>query len=326
MLNNAGEEVPKNEVYQAKRNFLRAQGSNVRHKFLQYLRKNGVQHVVEKLKVLGFSPVACDASEMPHNKKWNNFAEVLYTFWILYCEYEGHSRTSKWARKLLLYLFYGYYDNHKGRMWPVVRQVHRMCTTGRHRFAKFTEKCFVTLFQLLNREPELVQFLTDKGEGSPPLRYLMAVEEGLRNHGKDIYSMGSHAMRSALDWSLVICWKKREAYIAAGRKKLGRFCYEQWDHYKLQDYQERHALAATFYNRHLALSNGDPIGTLPDPPEWSNPVPAKKSTKSKKRKRTAKRIVSVEAKKSKTEEDTEVLMFDPSSGQMVQILSSSDEE
>ena len=170
-------------------------------------------------------------------------------------------------------------------MWPVIRQVHRMCTTGRHRFAKFTEKCFVSLFQLLDREPDLVRFLTDKGEGTPPVRYLMAVEEGLREHGRDIYSMGSHAMRSALDWSIVACWKKREAYIAAGRKKLGRFNYEQWDHYKLQDYQERHILSATFYARHLALSNGDPIGTLAEPPEWSNPPPENETTNTKSKKR-----------------------------------------
>lgn len=46
--------------------------------------------------------------------------------------------------------------------------------------------------------------MTDKGVGKPPLAYLAAVENGFREHGKDIHAMGTNALRFTLIMYLFI--------------------------------------------------------------------------------------------------------------------------
>ena len=126
---------------------------------------------------------------------------------------------------------------------------------------------------LLQDHPEYKVYLTDKGAGKPPISYLRAVEEGLREHGKDIHAMGTNALRSANDWKMIPVWKKREAYIAVGRYVAGQLGYEQWDHFRYQDYIDRMVLSLTFYRRHLSLSTGESnVLNLAPPEAWSKPV------------------------------------------------------
>ena len=98
-------------------------------------------------------------------------------------------------------------------------------------------------------------FFTGKEE--PPLEYLVAFEEGLRNYSTDIHALGSHPCRSRKYWAQIALWRKREAYIALGRYLLGRKPdYRQWDCFLFVDYQDRQALAKTYVARHHPLSNG----------------------------------------------------------------------
>ena len=151
--------------------------------------------------------------------------------------------------------------------------MHRLTTNGRHRFAANAAKCFSKFVELVQKYPQFKVHLTDKGKGKPPLDYLKAVEEGLREHGKDIHSMGTNALRSPKDWEMIPAWKKREAYIAVGRYLNGKFGYEQWDHFRYQDYVDRMVLSLTFYRRHLPLSNGKSKVLKMEPPkQWLSPV------------------------------------------------------
>ena len=310
------------ETYSFTRNHLRAKGNNQAHKYLVYCRKAAVLALWDYFKKIGLTPIAVDSKNMPSKMSWNNFAECLWTAWFFLCDYDGIPESLETALRLQYYLFFALYDNGKGRMWPVLRCIHRFSTNGRHRFARTAHKCFAKFFQLLNDEPNLIQFVNDQGKGSPPLRYIAAVEEGLREYGKDVHSMGTNALRSPNDWSIVPNWKKREAYIAAIRYKWEYFNYEQWDHFLLRDYVDRQTLTTTFRQRHLKYSNGEAIGhLLPAIQEIEVSPPLRRRGRSN-------NVMKTEDNKVHTkdmEEPCEVLMFDPLSGEMVQIISSDDE-
>jgi len=56
------------------------------HKQMVFLNRYSVYNVLEKLRDMGLFPVIM--KDTPHGR-WCNFAQVLYTFAILYCHYEG---------------------------------------------------------------------------------------------------------------------------------------------------------------------------------------------------------------------------------------------
>ena len=101
-----GEEVPHEGSYKAHDHPSRAKGSKKTHKLLTFLNVSSVNKAVADLKDLGLYPVRC--KYMPDGSDWNNFAQVLYSFWILYCYYEGITRTQELARQVLVYLFYAH--------------------------------------------------------------------------------------------------------------------------------------------------------------------------------------------------------------------------
>ena len=69
------------------------------------------------------------------------------------------------------------------------------------------------LFSLLDQHPEWEEYLQDKGTGDAPVEYLVAVEEGLRNFGKEQAAFGKFAMDSLKEWVVVARFKKSECYI-----------------------------------------------------------------------------------------------------------------
>ena len=317
-------EVP-TAAYTVGKNFLRAKGSNAPHKFMTFLRKPAVLHANEMCRKFNLFPNACDADQMPNGEPWNNFAEVLWSWIIFYCDFEGWTISSEMFTTICLYVFHGSFDNHKGRMWPVIRGIHRFTTMGRSRYMNIAPQAFSKLFALLKKEPELARYLDDRGEAKDvPFRYLAAVEHGIRESAKDIHGMGTNALRSPEDYKMVPAWKKREAYIAGGRHHLGTFGYEQWDHFLFEDYIQRHALAKTFFERHYHLSNGEAMGKL---------LPALKTKKSKvksksvaQHRKRVKKEVKVDSHADEADEKC-VYFIDHETGAMVQVIDdSSDDE
>lgn len=115
------------------------------------------------------------------------------------------------------------------------------------------------------------------GRGKPPIEFLIAFEEGLREYRCCVHSLGTRPLRSPTYWrESVDVWRKKEAYIALGRFLHGEApgeCslltlisprvlilslvgYRQWDCFKFADYVSRRQLGETFVKRHLPLSNG----------------------------------------------------------------------
>ena len=126
------EEIPDGEYQERKKSRMprrvrrTSRNSHKAHKSLRFLNMTSVNNVILILKNLGLYPVRVDAKNMPNGEVWDNFAEVLYTFWIYYCDHQGVVKSSLMARKILLYLFYGVFDGPRGRRkWPVVRGIHR---------------------------------------------------------------------------------------------------------------------------------------------------------------------------------------------------------
>ena len=115
---------------------------------------------------------------------------------------------------------------------------------------------FIAAFK--NSAGEWTAFLNDNGDGSPPVEYLMLVEDGLRASSEDIYVMGTKPLRSPEHWGKnVDTWRKIESYIALARFLLG--CsqeYKQWDCFRFEDYVQRMSLTKTFDTRHYPLSDG----------------------------------------------------------------------
>lgn len=142
---------------------------------------------------------------------------------------------------------------------------------------------FITLYRV--NESQWKPFIDDKGEGDPPVEYLAAFEEGLREYGHNVHSLGTRPFRSRTYWGKnVDKWRKREAYIALGRAVLGYSAgYKQWDNFSFQDYVSRAVMSKTFLKRHLPLSDGqDEIhfkGKLTFP--WSKYEDKKKKTRVK---------------------------------------------
>lgn len=214
---------------------------------------------------------------MPGGKKaWSNFPNVLYTAHAVYCALEGLSRTSDKAREVLLFFFYGLYcwetklykTNSEGkrvptetvlREKPLIFHFHKKLVSGRSRYHRNIELNFAKFINAYNlSDGAWEKFLTDHGEGSPPVEFNIFLEDGLRLTAlSDIYTMGLRPLRSREHWARVGRERKLELWIA-----VGRFClklsleYKQWDCYVLADFINRQALMHTFEKRNLPLSDG----------------------------------------------------------------------
>jgi len=314
-----GEEVPEHQAYLHKTS-KRPKVCHKPHKQLPFLCVSSVNKAIRDLKNLGLYPVRVQAENMPNNKNWDNFARVLHTFYVLYCNYQGLVSTSARARQVHLYVFYANFDGPRGRKWPVIRAIHRMVTNGRHRFAATSTKHFWEFFKFLDTNPHLLDKLNDKGVGGVPAAYTAFVENGMRSHGDDLHAMGTNAMRSGEDWKNVPRWMKREAYIAAVRTKWGRGNYWQWDHFSWQDYIEREDLALTFYKRHLPLSDGKQHWDerlVRNPLSWGTTTP-KKTTK-KKRSRTSRSLSAPSKAEASSASSPDVMIYDPELGKLVPV-------
>ena len=176
--------------------------------------------------------------------------------------------TSDMSRKVLLFIFYGYYtcvtkDSKKRTMTkvkPIYDWIHRKTSNGRSRYVtglKANFQRFITLY----RKPANQSWrtlLVDNGEAKAPMEYLIAFEQGLRNYSTDVHTMGTHPLRTPYYWGKVDQWRKREAYIALARFLLEEKAdYRQWDCFRFSDYTLRQKLARTFNKRHFPLSDGN---------------------------------------------------------------------
>jgi len=203
---------------------------------------------------------------MPSGLQWNNYPDCLYRTHAVYCGKEGLSRSSDLAKQVLYFMFYGHYmwstKNSKKelvtRTKPFIFFLHKKMVGARSRYAQKVPQNFEKFIQLFYKNKETwTPYLMDHGKGNPPIEYLIAFEEGLRNYGTCVHSLGTRPLRSRKCWSNVAKWRKTEAYIALGRYLLKADTgYKQWDCFRFVDYTMRRALSLTFQVRHLPLSNG----------------------------------------------------------------------
>lgn len=233
------------------------------HPELRFLRKASVVGAVDAMKNRCMYPVRCKAEDMPTGEPWDNYAQCLYNFYAEYCFREGLSITSDLSRDVLLFVFYGQFEwNYKRktstytRVKSVLFWLQKKVSQGRSRFARGAERYF-SKFVKLAKKNDWDKFLRDK-ESDPPVEYLSAVEEGLRNYSEDVYTMGSHVLRSPTHWKRVAKWRKREAFIAIMRVLCGfQSYYKQWDCFLFTDYVFRQEMAQIFNLRHYPLSDGN---------------------------------------------------------------------
>ena len=182
-----------------------------------------------------------------------------------------------------MYLCYG-----KGKLekkWaPVMSIFHRKLQVGLHRFTgeKKIKKHWSQLFKLFETDPDLKDFLTDKGEAEAPIEYLVTVEQGLRSFGKDKFAFGTFAMDSETEWhDSSLNWRKRECFISMARYVLGLGGYAKYIHFRWSDFVSRSVMTKTFNNRHVQYSSGESrLTELSNPAEWDSPLNRRKRKRS----------------------------------------------
>ena len=151
------------------------------------------------------------------------------------------------------------------RRWPSLERSlsFSTCTKrwwgGRSRFAAKVPHHFAKFISLFEKNKDAwTEYLMDKGEGNPPVEYLVAFEEGLRNYADCVHSLGTRPLWSKQAWRNVAKWRKREAYIALARYLLRADSgYKQWDCFRFADFTMRVTMGLTFENRHYRLSDGE---------------------------------------------------------------------
>ena len=262
-----GEEIPdfKEAIYECCKSRVYRKNATKPHPDLTFLRKACVIAAVDALKDKCVYPVRCKASNMPNHLPWDNFAQCLYTFYAEYCFREGLAMTSDLSREVLLYIFFGNFAwSYKrksvshSRVKPVLFWLQKKVTQGRSRFTKNAEIYFEKFVRLVKEKTTWQTYLQDKGQGTPPVEYLAAVEEGLRAYSVDIHTMGTNVLRSPQHWKDVAKWRKREAFIAIMRVLCDfHSYYKQWDCFLFSDYVFRQQMAKIFDLRHYPLSDGN---------------------------------------------------------------------
>ena len=118
---------------------------------------------------------------------WTNIPFAVWKFLCKYMRAEKLTNSNGKAKLLALYCFYGkYYDIKNKKDYSIIRAIHLKLTNGRRRFTKGIQEVFHDFFKLLADQPQLQSFLEDGGVGKPPPEYMVAVEKGLRNMGKNV--------------------------------------------------------------------------------------------------------------------------------------------
>ena len=266
------------------------------HKDIPLFRAVSVTKTILYMVNGGWYPVSCTPASMPNGKRWDNFASCLYHFHALYCWLEGLARTSREAREVLLYVFYGTYKWKTKmketkvvvtRTKPFLFFLVKKMNNGRSRFVKDLEENFKMFLSYLSKHPQHKKFLDDKGSGSPPVEYLWLVEMGFRAYADNVHAMGASPLRSRRYWGEVDKWRKRECYISLVRFVLnsGQMSYRHWKNFLFTDYTLRQRSTLTFERRHLPLSNGlDEEHFKGKSFDWGKHqfIPAKRGRKAKK--------------------------------------------
>ena len=156
----------------------------------------------------------------------------------------------------------------------IIVVMHKRLQNGLHRFTGLdvVNTAWSRFFKLLQRKPELQQYLDDKGNGDPGIEYNECVESCLRQFAfQKSVPFGVYAMESYRKWTETSYWKKREGYIAAVRAFKGLPSYNKYIGYNWEDYVFRVLVGKTFLNRHFQYSNGSCRLDIPDPHSWSLP-------------------------------------------------------
>ena len=167
--------------------------------------------------------------------------------------------------------------------------------------------------------PQYKDYLTDKGAGNPPLEFLVALEQGLREYASvDRAAFGSYANFNFREYTLVELWRKREAYIGLVRYVFAKGNYSKYVNYNWADYTLRLASCKTFEVRHWPYTNGSKqLEGLVDPKHWA--VNKDKDA----RKRSATSVPTFEAPEvvltipEKSEDSAESVEWDSEEGEFV---------
>ena len=167
--------------------------------------------------------------------------------------------------------------------------------------------------------PQYKVYLTDKGAGNPPLEFLVALEQGLREYASvDRAAFGSYVNFNFREYTLVELWRKREAYIGLVRYVFAKGIYSKYVNYNWADYTLRLASCKTFEVRHWPYTNGSKhLEGLVDPKHWT--VNKDKSA----RKRSATSVPTFEAPEvvlaipEKSEDSAESVEWDSEEGEFV---------
>ena len=233
------------------------------HANFKFMRTGGVTYAFGRMRENNVTPLKMNPKFMPvsadgQRLSWNNYSKCLRMFRAYYCNAAGIHMTQDMARELLIYAFYGkakYLKSYK----PCLAVLHKKLVTGMHRFTveHKVRHNFGKFVDLIEHQPELKPFLTDKGQGTPPVELLVAVEAGLRMTAKDKFAMGTTAYNSKDHYHKVELWRKREAYIGACRLVLGCGNYLKYVSYRWDDYIMRGRLTKTFLARHWKITNGE---------------------------------------------------------------------
>ena len=156
----------------------------------------------------------------------------------------------------------------------IVHGLHFKTTNGRSRFGSKVAEYFRKFIKLYNENPSWDKFLDDKGQGTVPMAYLVAIEEGFRAMGPDKHTMGSKAITTLSKWGRVDFWRKREAYIALVRFLRNATAYKKWEFFLWLHYIQRLVMGETFKVRHSKLFCAEHFkGQLEDPEHWHEETP-----------------------------------------------------
>ena len=140
---------------------------------------------------------------MPNGIQWNNYPDCLYRLHAAYSSKEGLSRSSDMAQSVLYFMFHGHFQwatktNKKQlvtRLKPFVFFVHKKMVGARSRFAQKVPQNFSKFISLFEKnKDEWTPLLMDHGKGNPPISYLIAFEEGLRNYASCVHSLGTRPL------------------------------------------------------------------------------------------------------------------------------------
>ena len=135
---------------------------------------------------------------MDDGQPFNNFAQVLYTFYVHYCAAEGLDETSDLARKVLLYLFYTELpprprkaSSKSRKPKKAIHCLRKKIMSSRCRYGKYVTRYFKGFLVKLKENQDWTKYFADKGEGKAPLDYLIEIENGLRRFARDVHAMGT---------------------------------------------------------------------------------------------------------------------------------------